>query len=218
MEYSEFLKSKLITSTPSGFDVDAIDLPSNLYPYQTDLVRWALKRGKAALFTMTGTGKTAMQVSWADQVAKRTHKVLILAPLAVSKQTVRESMKFGIVVNLCRSHDDVKKGINITNYEMLQHFHPTDFDGIVLDESSIQCDERHICPLQLQVIERGIELWSNPNDVVYDPFGGIGSTGYVALKKGRKALMSELKESYYKQNILNCEAALQATTKGLFDC
>lgn len=137
MNYTEFLKNKLITTTPSGFDVDETDLPVNLYPYQRDLVKWACKRGKAALFTMTGTGKTAMQVSWAKQVATRTHKVLILAPLAVSKQTVRESLKFGITVNICRTHDDVKQGINIANYEMLHHFHPADFGGIVLDESSI---------------------------------------------------------------------------------
>ena len=77
-------------------------------------------------------------------------------------------------------------------------------------------DERHICPLQLKVIERGINLWSNPGDVVYDPFGGIGSTGYVALKNGRKTIMSELKESYYKQNVLNCEAALSASHGDLF--
>lgn len=79
-----------------------------------------------------------------------------------------------------------------------------------------QRDERHICPLQLEVIERGIELWSNPGDVVYDPFGGIGSTGYVALKQGRKTVMSELKESYYKQLVLNCESATNIN-RGLFD-
>lgn len=77
-------------------------------------------------------------------------------------------------------------------------------------------DERHICPLQLEVIERGIELWSNPNDVIYDPFGGIGSAGYVALKMGRRTIMSELKESYYKQMVLNCEAA-QSLNLGLFN-
>jgi DNA modification methylase len=79
-----------------------------------------------------------------------------------------------------------------------------------------QADERHICPLQLQVIERGIRLWSNPGDKIYDPFGGIGSTGFMALKDGRKAIMSELKESYYKQNILNCESALSASHGDLF--
>lgn len=74
-------------------------------------------------------------------------------------------------------------------------------------------DERHICPLQLQVIERAIELWTNPNDTVYDPFGGIGSSGYVALKMGRRTVMSELKASYYKQMVLNLENALKEKNK-----
>lgn len=136
-DYEKFLESKLISSHSSGFDANEELLPSNLYPYQADLVRWACKRGKAALFTMTGTGKTAMQVSWAHQVAHNGNKVLILAPLAVSKQTVREALKFGITVHSCRSNGDVKPGINITNYEMLHHFEPSQFAGIVLDESSI---------------------------------------------------------------------------------
>lgn len=68
-------------------------------------------------------------------------------------------------------------------------------------------DERHICPLQLEVIERAIELWTNPSDVVFDPFDGIGSTGYVALKMGRRHLGIELKESYYKQAVSNFQAA-----------
>jgi superfamily II DNA or RNA helicase len=137
--YADFLKSKLITAPPTGFVVSRDSLPANLYDYQKDLVLWALARGKAALFTMTGTGKTAMQVSWAYQVVRHTvgATVLILSPLAVSKQTIRESLKFGIHVHLCRSSADVKSGVNITNYEMLHNFDPNDFNGIVLDESSI---------------------------------------------------------------------------------
>lgn len=68
-------------------------------------------------------------------------------------------------------------------------------------------DERHICPLQLEVIQRCIELWTNKNDIVYDPFGGIGSTPYVALTLGRRAIASELKESYYQQMKANLEIA-----------
>ena len=68
-------------------------------------------------------------------------------------------------------------------------------------------DEKHISVLQLDLIERCIKLWSNPNDIVFDPFGGIGSTPYMALKLGRRALASELKESYYKQMIENCRNA-----------
>lgn len=68
-------------------------------------------------------------------------------------------------------------------------------------------DEKHICPLQLEVIERGINLWTNPGDIVFTPFGGIGSEGYVAVKKGRKAILAELKESYYDQLVKNMQEA-----------
>lgn len=68
-------------------------------------------------------------------------------------------------------------------------------------------DERHICPLQLEVIQRCIELWTNPNDIVFDPFGGLGSTGYIALQMGRRSIMSELKESYFEQMKNNIVAA-----------
>lgn len=77
-------------------------------------------------------------------------------------------------------------------------------------------DERHICPLQLQVIERGIELWTNPGDVVLSPFAGIGSEGYVAVKNRRKFIGIELKESYYKQCVANVTEAEKADQPGLF--
>lgn len=137
MRYEEFLESKRIKVQPSGFDIVKSDLPDSLYEYQKDLVRWAVKRGKAALFTMTGTGKTRMQTTWSDIIQRSTGgNILILAPLAVAKQTIREAAKFGVAVHYCRGMDEVKPGINITNYEMLHHFEP-DFSGIVIDESSI---------------------------------------------------------------------------------
>lgn len=79
-------------------------------------------------------------------------------------------------------------------------------------------DEKHICPLQLDVIERCIELWSNPNDIVFTPFLGIGSEVYQALKMGRRGVGIELKESYYKQAVLNCShASTSIKRKKLFD-
>lgn len=70
-------------------------------------------------------------------------------------------------------------------------------------------DERHICPLQLEVIQRCIELWTNPNDIVLDPFAGIGSVPYTAVKMGRRGIGVELKESYYKQAVNNLEIAVK---------
>jgi len=101
-------------------------------------VKWALRKGRSAVFADCGLGKTAIQLEWSQKVVEQTGgNVLILAPLAVSEQTVNEGQKFGIAVNLCRTQEDVKPGINITNYEMLHHFDSSKFTGVVLDESSI---------------------------------------------------------------------------------
>lgn len=83
-------------------------------------------------------------------------------------------------------------------------------DTLQRSSARAEKDERHICPLQLEVIQRCIELWTNPNDIVFDPFGGIGSTAYVALKMGRRAISSELKESYFEQMKNNVEVALNS--------
>lgn len=137
-DYTTFLQTKRITASPSGFDVEPDAINEKLFAYQRDVTRWSLKRGRAAIFSRYGTGKTAMQLEWARHVCEETGgDVLILAPLAVAQQTRREGSKFGIAVNVCRSQADVQPGINITNYEMLPHFDPSVFVGVVLDESSI---------------------------------------------------------------------------------
>jgi len=137
MEYENFIASKLVQEIDSGFDpVEKIN--RKLFDFQKDIVIWALRKGKAAIFADCGLGKTPMQLEWARQVCLYTKgSVLILAPLAVSDQTVREGIKFKIKVNICREQDDIKEGINITNYENFHNFDANYFDGIVLDESSI---------------------------------------------------------------------------------
>jgi DNA modification methylase/superfamily II DNA or RNA helicase len=138
MQYEEFLELKRITPIISGFDVDADSLNENLFDFQRVIVKWALKRGRAAIFADTGLGKTLMQTSWAQSVVDHTDgDVLIVAPLCVAQQTVREGIKFGINIHYCRTHEDAKQGINITNYEMLDRFNLDEFHGVVLDESSI---------------------------------------------------------------------------------
>lgn len=138
MQYIDFLKTKQTLAVNAGFDIDKSKLNPQLFDYQKDIVRWALKKGKAALFEDCGLGKTIQQLEFAYQVFKKTHKpVLIIAPLAVAKQTQREGLKFGYNVNICRNQEDVKQGVNITNYEMIEHFESGAFSGVVLDESSI---------------------------------------------------------------------------------
>ena len=138
MRYSKFLESKSIAPIISGFDCESANLNPFLFDFQRVIVKWALRRGRAAIFADTGLGKTLMQTSWADAICAKTRgDVIILAPLCVSHQTVSESAKFGISVNYCRSQSEVKPGINITNYEMLEHFDIESFAGVVLDESSI---------------------------------------------------------------------------------
>ena len=137
-KYDEFINSKSKTFENMGIDVDRNSLNPNMFEFQKDIVRWALKKGRAAIFAECGLGKTLMQLSWADEIHKHTGgKILILAPLAVAPQTKEEGEKFGICVNICESQDDVVDGINITNYEKIDKFIGSSFEAVVLDESSI---------------------------------------------------------------------------------
>ena len=138
MEYKDFINSKNKQMKNYGFDIEKENLNPMLFDFQKDIVRWALKKGRAAVFADCGLGKTPIQLEWANQIYKHEGgKILILAPLAVATQTQREGEKFHIPVNICENQDDVKEGINITNYEKLEKFVANEFIGIVLDESSI---------------------------------------------------------------------------------
>lgn len=130
--YSEFLKQKEMTAPPSGIEPTKKINPK-LFDFQQDIVGWALRRGKAAIFADCGMGKTAMQLEWANQIPG---KVLIVAPLAVAQQTVAEGDKFGVKCVYQRMGSASEK-ITITNYEMLNNFDPSTYAGFVLDESSI---------------------------------------------------------------------------------
>ena len=133
--YAEFLKSKLIVVPSAGMDVHPDLLHPDLFPFQKDLTRWSLRKGRAALLADTGLGKSAMQLEWARLTGERA---LILAPLAVARQTVREGEKWGIPVTYARAqHQAAPDGITITNYEMLPQFDPSQFGAVVLDETGI---------------------------------------------------------------------------------
>jgi len=135
--YSDFIESKTFDDVCSGFESG--ELNDSLFDFQKVIVKWALFRGRAAIFADTGLGKTFMQCEWAYRVSVHTNKpVLIFAPLAVAKQTKENAAEFGIDVVYLREQPDIlKPGIYVTNYEMQQHFDADDFIGVVLDESSI---------------------------------------------------------------------------------
>lgn len=138
IDYIDFINKKDFILKSSGFDVDISELNPAMFDFQKDIVRWALKKGRCAIFADCGMGKTLMQLEWGQKIHEYTQgKVLILAPLSVASQTQKEGEKFGYKVNICESQSDVKDGLNITNYEKLDKFECGEFSGIILDESSI---------------------------------------------------------------------------------
>ena len=136
--YKKFLAKKQIVDQKSGFEIELSDLNPMLFDWQKVIVRWALARGRAALWEDCGLGKTPQQLEWANQIFKKEKEpILILAPLAVAQQTKKEGEKFNIAVNIATSDCDIKNGINISNYEKLHKFNPSKFIGVVGDEISI---------------------------------------------------------------------------------
>ena len=134
VSYNEFLQQKQKKHILSGFDIDESLLNKNLFNFQRFIVKRALNAGKYAIFADCGLGKTLMQLEWANQVNKHTGKpVLIIAPLAVTGQTIAEGAKFGIK---CAKYG-AGSPIEVTNYEQLENIETSCFSGVVLDESSI---------------------------------------------------------------------------------
>lgn len=135
--YSDFLAHKAIRVHKTGVDVDVTNLPGLLHDWQKEIVAWACTTGRAAIWADTGLGKTFMQVAWAD-VMRGNGSALIVAPLAVCAQTVREAAKINVTATYCRDASAMSgPGVYVTNYEMAEHFPPELFDAVVLDEASI---------------------------------------------------------------------------------
>ena len=136
MNYKEFLKNKQKTIQSSGFEVETLN--PLLFPFQSFIVRKALKAGKYAIFANTGLGKTIMQLEWAQKVSEFTNgSILIIAPLAVIGQTIAEGKKFGYKVSEIYESNIEDNGLYITNYENIDKLDTSLFSGVVLDESSI---------------------------------------------------------------------------------
>jgi predicted house-cleaning NTP pyrophosphatase (Maf/HAM1 superfamily) len=137
MNYLNFLESKIELTPLRGME-SVPALSSSMFPYQRDVTEFLLRAGCGAAFLDTGLGKSLISLEWGRVVHEHTGKpVLMLAPLAVSHQHVREAAKFGLEARVAKCQDDIGPGVNVTNYERLHHFNPGGFGGTVLDESSI---------------------------------------------------------------------------------
>jgi hypothetical protein len=135
-DYEAFLRSK--AAAAPAVPVPHGELAGHLFPFQRDIVEWALARGRAAIFADCGLGKTAMQLEWCRHVVAAGGRALIFAPLAVTQQTVREGARFGVDVRYALDQDsDGGAPITVTNYERLERFDMARYSGVVIDESSI---------------------------------------------------------------------------------
>ena len=162
-DYRAFIASKARADKSAGFTPKQINPAAK--SHQAAVLDFALNKGRSAAFLDTGLGKSFIELEFARQCSEETGKPsIILTPLAVAGQMVREGRKFGI-------------------------------------------DARHVCPLQLDTIENCLRLYSKPGDVVMDPFNGIGSTGYQAVKMMRRYIGFELKPEYAKQADRNLKDA-----------
>ena len=138
--YTEFLARKKSTVPEFGYACDPADLDGGLFGFQRHIVAWAIRRGRAAIFADTGLGKTRMQLAWADRMTAVNGRALILAPLAVAEQTIREAHRMGVDLAYVKDAGDVEQRLSITNYDRLHLFDPAEFTAVVLDESSVLKD------------------------------------------------------------------------------
>lgn len=132
--YADFLARKIATAEPVGRDIDPAALHPLLHPWQAELTAWAVRTGRAALWEDTGLGKTIQQIEWARLSGETS---LIVAPLAVCHQTVREAAKVDVQARYVRDGGVLGPGVWVTNYEQVAKFDPDQFDAVVIDESSI---------------------------------------------------------------------------------
>lgn len=134
MNYGSFLQQKQKASSSHGIEIDPSAVNPLLHDWQARIVAWAVRQGRAAIWADTGLGKTWMQLEWARMSGVTT---LVVAPLAVCHQTVREAAKLGIAARYARDDTDLGPGVTVTNYEMAGRFDPKRLDAVVLDEASI---------------------------------------------------------------------------------
>jgi len=211
--YEEFLAAKFAVTEATGFEISADEINPLLKPHQRDIVRWAVRKGRAAIFAAFGLGKSMMQLEIGRIISLRSRgKFLIIAPLGV-----RQHVKLAADLDAA--------GRLPVDFMLLppQSWHAdiwTDITRMRTLNGAQSAAGRvmHVCPLQLDLVDRVITQYSMPGEIVADPFAGIGSVPARAIALGRKAWACELSSAYFQDGVSYCRAAeMQASTPTLFD-
>lgn len=217
-EYKEFLENKIVVAESFGFEpVHNLDM---LFPHQNDIVNWCIEGGRRAIFASFGLGKTFMQLSIAnwrssgdrfmsfEELQKYDMKRVYNNWKEHQKQNIYD---FRDHLQACRDLDDLDKLSRlfmtlptISNNDLVW----TDINRMntLNANQANKKKEKHICPLQLDIIERCINRFSMKTDSVFDPFGGIFSTPYIASKLGRESRAHELKKEYFEDGVFHLKA------------
>jgi hypothetical protein len=213
MDYADFIDKK--SSLEGDFGFEPTWIPEKAFPFQESLIKWATNKGRAAVFADCGLGKTMMQLTWCENVVRHTNKnVLLITPLAVGAQTLKEAGRFGMTAH--RSTDGKShKGITITNYEKLHLFEPNDYIGICCDESSIL---KHVKGATQKAVTRFVSkmpyrsLWTAtaaPND--YTELGtsseALGGLNHSEMLKMFFKQMDQKTTDQYERKIAGLEKA-----------
>jgi len=218
MSYTQFLDRKSHIGNDGGFDPDY--MPDFLFDFQRALVEWSCRKGRSAILADCGLGKTAMQLVWANNVVRKTNRPLLMFrrrgenPVPVTHETgllsyAGERQPPDALLHYRGMKGDQKK--NVYSQYIWRQYASSVWDDIRIDrvlphrKAKDDEDEKHVHPLQLDVIERAVVMWSNPGEKVLTPFMGVGSEVVGAMMHGRKAIGAELKPSYYRQAVLNID-------------
>lgn len=214
MTYDEFLNSKVCVAEDSGFDVDNNEINPNLKPHQREAVKWACKGGRRALFESFGLGKTVQELEYCRLVLKHEGgRALLVLPLGVRQEFTHDA------VNLL----GIKPPKYVRTMKEIENCTDEIWDDInrmkTLNTSQSRRKKNlHICPLQLDIVERIINRYSNPGETVLDPFGGLMTVPYMAVKLGRKGYGIELNLDSFRDGVGYLkQAEEQKTAPTLFD-
>lgn len=204
--YLDFLRAKMKVADATGFDVDDTEINPDLAPHCRAIVKWALQGGRRGIFAAFGLHKTSIQLELMRLIGKHVGgRRLIVLPLGVRHEFFAEAEErfrgeFSVNLRFIRRDDEVTDDdvVHVANYESVR-------DG-------------KIDPLQFDIVDRLIDRYSNPGDVVYDPFGGLMTVPYRAIMKGRYGMASELNEVSFRDGAFYCrDAEAKRNVPSLFD-